>query len=284
MIISAGTLGNILAASPLAYLSSKIGWRITFSIAGGVTAILGFLTFWLLGGKEREDTAFSSKPEIEFFPTIRLVLESLAFWQIGTITFFRFGTFMCLQGLWLGPFLMDIKNYSPFQAGNLLVLSAIGTIMGGPIAGRLADRAFLSKKKIALVGLSLYSLCLLLFIGASKASSPFWYVLIFFPLGFFNSFGVTLYSHAKDLFPISISGTVMAWINFFGMAGVAVFMPAMGKVIESFPHVGQTYPAEAYHLSFLVCFLAMAFSVGFYAFSKEKGSSEFGLQSSESPN
>jgi hypothetical protein len=79
-----------------------------------------------------------------------------------------------------------------------------------------------------------------------------------------------IYAHAKDLFPIAISGTVMTYVNFFTMAGAGVFMPAMGKVIESFPRTGSFYPAEAYHLSFLICFLSMAASVIFYAFSKKE--------------
>jgi predicted MFS family arabinose efflux permease len=43
-LISVGTLGSILAASPLAYFTSTIGWRTTFIIAGGITAVLAFLT------------------------------------------------------------------------------------------------------------------------------------------------------------------------------------------------------------------------------------------------
>jgi hypothetical protein len=50
----------------------------------------------------------------------------------------------------------------------------------------------------------------------------------------------------------------------------AVFMPAMGKIIELFPRVNHTYPAKAYHLSFLICFLGMAVSIIFYAFSKRE--------------
>ena len=45
ILLSIGTLGNILAASPLAYLTSSIGWRMTFILAGGITALLAFLIF-----------------------------------------------------------------------------------------------------------------------------------------------------------------------------------------------------------------------------------------------
>ena len=48
-IVSIGTLGNVLAASPLAYLTSLIGWRKTFFLVGLVTASLALLVYWVLG-------------------------------------------------------------------------------------------------------------------------------------------------------------------------------------------------------------------------------------------
>lgn len=271
-ILSVGTLGNIFAASPLAYLTSAIGWRVTFILAGGITILLALLGLWVLGGEKKKEKEFGSsppEPQIGVLQSMRLVLKSLAFWQIGAVGFFRYGTFVGLQGLWLGPYLMSIKGYSPVQTGNVIILLSIGMIVGGPIGGRLSDRTFQSPKGVALGGLSLYCLGLFSLIGVLNIHSPFWYGSIFFFMGFFTSFGMVIYSHAKGLFPITISATVMTFVNFFTMAGGAAFMPILGKVIESFPKVDHTYPAEAYHLSFLICSLGMAASLIFYAFSKK---------------
>jgi divalent metal cation (Fe/Co/Zn/Cd) transporter len=54
------------------------------------------------------------------------------------------------------------------------------------------------------------------------------------------------------------------------MAGAAIFMPALGKIIESFPRIANSYPAEAYHLSFFICFVGMVLSLIFYAFSRKE--------------
>jgi len=270
-ILSVGTLGNIFAASPLAYLTSTIGWRVTFVLAGGITILLALLGLWVVEGEKKKEGYFGSlpsEPEIGILQSLRLVLGSLAFWQIGAIAFFRYGTFVGLQGLWLGPYLINIKGYSPVQTGNLIILMAIGVIVGGPISGRLSDRTFRSRKGVALGGLILYCLVLFSLVGVLNIQSPFWYGSILFLMGFFTSFGILIFSHAKELFPITISGTVMTLVNFFTMAGGAVFMPILGKVIESFPKVDHTYPAEAYHLSFLICFLCIVAGLIFYAFSK----------------
>jgi len=272
--VSVGTLGSILAASPLAYFTSTIGWRMIFINAGGTTAVLALVTFLILGGEKRNLKSLApsprSQPEIRILQSFRLILGSLAFWQIGVVAFFRFGISMGLQGLWLGPYLMDIKGYSPIETGHLLILSAVGMIVGGPISGQFSDRVFRSSKRVGLWGLGLYALSLLPLIGIFKIESPLWFGLILFFNGFFNTFGMMLYSHAKDLFPITISGTVMTGVNFFTMAGAAILMPALGKIIESFPRMGHSYPAEAYHLSFLICFLGMAASLVLYGFSKKE--------------
>ena len=270
--LSIGTLGSILATSPMAYLASTIGWRMTFILSGGITIILAILIFWALREEKKDKSPIlcaPSEPVTGVIQSIRLVLSSLAFWQMGTLTFFRYGTFAGLQSLWLGPYLIDIKGYSPIQTGNVLILLSIGMIIGGPVGGRLSDRVSHSSKGVALRGLSLYALSLFPLIGILRIESPFWYGLIFFFIGFFSSFGMLIYSHAKELFPIAISGTVMTGINFFTMAGAAVFMSALGKIIESFPRVDHGYPPEAYHLSFLICFLGMVVSLIFYAFSKD---------------
>jgi MFS family permease len=273
IIISFGTMGNILAASPLAYLTSTIGWRKTFFIAGVITIFLALLIFWVLREEKNKDVSLISpalpESKMGIFPSIRFVLGSLIFWQSATVTFFRYGTFVSLQGLWLGPYLMDAKGYSPIQVGNMLILLSIGMVIGAPIAGRLSDRTFPTPKGVVLWGLSLYCLSLFPLIGVLKIQTTFWYGLIFFFIGFFNSFGIGVFSHIKELFPVAISGTVMTLVNFFTVAGAAVFMQSLGRIIEFFPNINHSYPAGAYHLCFLIGFLTMAASLVFYGFSKK---------------
>ena len=274
-IVSIGTLGNVLAASPLAYLTSLIGWRKTFFLAGLVTAALALLVYWVLGkGGEGGQPSPSAPAElpIPVLSSIRRILRSLSFWEMGAVSFFRYGTFISLSGLWLGPYLMDARNYSPIQAGNLLMVLALGYILGGPVAGRLSDRSFYSGKAVALAGMVLYSVTLIPLIGIVTVETPFAFGLLFFGMGFFNSFGVIVLSHGKGLYPAAMSGTVMTGINFFTMAGGAVLMPALGRVIKSFPPAGSSYPVEAYRLCFLICFLGMVVSLVLYGLSERDAS------------
>ena len=144
----------------------------------------------------------------------------------------------------------------------------IGVISGSPVAGHLADRVFRSAKMAALCGLGTYTLFLIPLTGILEIRTPLFYSVLFFILGFFNGFVVLSFSHVKELFPLHMSATVTAGINFFAMAGGAILMPVLGKVIETFTAQSSSNASQAYHLAFFICFVGMAASLIFYAFSK----------------
>jgi sugar phosphate permease len=269
-----GTVGNLLAASPLAYVASRLGWRMTFILCSVVTALLAIALFRALrepAASGSEKTAPSTGGEVlGIRQSARLVLGSLAFWQLGTVAFFRYGTYVSLQGLWLGLYLMDVKGYTPVQAGNVLAMLAIGMTAGSPIAGHLSDTVFRARKSVALAGFALYSLSLMPLTGLFAIESMTAYLLLAFCIGFWSGFGMLAYSHGKELFPAAISGTVMTWVNFFVIAGGAVMISLLGKIIDLFPHQGTSYPPIAYHVAFLACFLSMLASTVFYAFSRKE--------------
>jgi len=273
IIVSIGTLGSVLATSPLAWLNVQIGWRATFIYAGIVTALLGLVVFFLLdeeprGGAVQRSGMSGAAGKPAMFHSLGLVVKNLAFWQTSAASFFRYGTFVALQGLWLGPYLMEIKGLSPISAGNVLMMLSIGMITGSPVSGCLSDRIFPSTKAAALTGFAFYCLCLFPLIGLWQIDSPLIYSLICFLMGFFSGFGMLAYAHIKELFPLHMSGTAMAGVNFFLVAGGAVFMQVLGKVIQFFVQVRHIDLVEAYHFSFLICFVTMALSVIFYAFSR----------------
>jgi len=272
-IISIGTLGPIAATSPLVYLNSTIGWRLTFVYCGIITVALALSLFWVLreddheGGREILISATAGQ-KAGVIKSLQWVFGTLAFWQIGAMSFFRSGTFMGLQGVWLGPFLMEIKGFAPLTAGNILMMLSLGAAVGAPIAGYLAERVFRSTKSVILLGVSVYVLLLIPLTGVLQIDSAVAYGVVFMLQGFFGSFGILCYTHIKELFPLSMSGTVIAAVNFFVMAGGAVFMQGIGIIISSYSGNHAIYSAGAYHVAFLICLLGIIASLIFYAFSK----------------
>jgi len=267
LLMSSGTLGNIIGSSPLAYLSSSIGWRRTFQVFGAFTLLLSFLLWFVLRPTE-DKMSKNGIFQIKTKETLLLVFKNLSFWQIGTLAFFRYGTFVAMQGLWFGPYLISIKGFSPLLAGNIIMMLSFGIIIGSTIAGYLTDKVLKCAKRAVLMGVSLYALFILLFVGIVDIRSTLLFYFVFLLLGLFSSFGVLVYPHVKTLFPGEISATVMSGVNFFTMAGGAFFMQVMGNVIHLFKAPDGSYPAHAYHFAFLFCFLGLSASLLFYSFSK----------------
>jgi MFS family permease len=275
-IIAIGTAGTLVAASPLAYLNALIGWRLTLFWCGIITAVLAVLLFWVLrDDSEKEGTApmHVSDPQHHkgFIGSARMIIGNLSFWQISSLAFFRYGTFVALQGVWFGPYLMGVKGYTPVKAGNILTMLSVGMAIGSPIAGHFADRVFRTTKSVLLLGLSCYAACLFVLTGVVPLEGTLAFSVLFMFLGFFNGFGMLGYAHIKELFPLSMSGTVITGVNFFLMAGGAVFMQVIGVIIEFATRGGSgqggAYP---YHLAFFVCFIGMLASLIFYSFSRSK--------------
>jgi MFS family permease len=272
MFVSAGYIGNMLAASPLAYVALSKGWRITFMWTALLTAVFGILAFLVLkGGKVRLHSDASvpmDQPSLRV--SMKLILGSLSFWQIAAAAFCRYGTFVSLQGVWLGMYLMDARGLSPVQAGNVLIFLSIGNAFGGVMGGMVVDRTSYSEKQVTFSGLALYCIMLLSLTGIWKIENVQVYMALSFFIGLFHAVGTLLYAHVKELFPISIAGTAMAWVNFCVMLGGAILTTVFGKIIELFPRTGTSYPPIAYQLCFFICFVAMGASLIFYWFSRAK--------------
>jgi sugar phosphate permease len=269
---SVGTLGNILATSPLAYMASLVGWRISFVVIGIATILLCAMVFRVVRDRPEEGWISESRSKEEHIPillSLRMIFGSIAFWQISMVNFFRYGTFVAIQGLWAGPYLMDALGYSPIQAGNTLLMMSLGGIIGGPLGGRLSDRVLRSRKKVVIWGMCAYGMGIFFLTGSTSITSDVFYYVLFLCLGCFMSFGMVVFSHIKELFDTRMAATAMTAINFFTMMGAAVFTQGMGRIIEIFPKVGGIYPPRAYHIAFLSCLLGVALAVAFYGFSKD---------------
>ena len=274
---SVGTLGNILATSPLVYLSFLLGWRNSFIIIGIATILICVTVFKVVRDRP-ESTAAGERVapnvpgkegHIPIRVSLRMIFGSLAFWQISAVAFFRYGTFVAIQGLWAGPYLMEVLGYSPINTGNILMMMSLGVIIGAPIGGRLSDKVLLSRKKVVIWGMCAYAMGIFFLTGWTRVTNESFYYVLFFCLGFFISFGMVIYSQIKELFDIRMAATAMTAINFFTMMGAAVFMHGMGKIIETFSKAGGVYPPRAYHIAFSSCLLGMAIAIAFYGFSKD---------------
>jgi sugar phosphate permease len=271
LMLAMGTLGNMLAATPLAAAKEWIGWRESFGMLGLFTAAVAVCFFALVReGPSGEDQPGASgfAPGPAWKEALKTLCRNANYWIISLGTFFRYGTFVAIQGLWIGPYMIQQLHMSPIAAGNLLLLLNTGLILGSPLGGWLSDRVLRSRKKVIVLGLAMMALVLAALGAGWGETGAAALAVLLFSFGLFGSFGIVMYAHIKELMPSEMSGTALTGINLFTMLGGAAMLQGLGWVLD---HVvaagGRTAPD--YHPAFLLCAGGVALALVGYLFATD---------------
>ena len=274
IVVSIGTFGNMIAATPLVVLVEQMGWRHSFQLIAGINLILTLLFFVVVRDRPSRPSTDTSNAEPpismkQAFTNLGLLLTNRDYWFISVSTFVRYGTFAAFQALWAGPFLIEVMGYSAMRTGNLILLMNVGFIIGCPLWGTLSDRVFKTRKGLIVSCLLLMGLISLVLATISPETDLFVLVLIFFTFGLISSGGLLMYPHIKDLMPQKMAGAAMTGINFFNMLGPAVFLQGLGILMQGLYPDASRGPA-AFDTSFLVCMVCLAGSSLLYLFTAGK--------------
>jgi MFS family permease len=274
LVLALGTLGNILAATPLALLVEAVGWRRAFLLIAVATAALAAL-FWAL---VREAPAGAALPEARHADPLgvpastgaraRLLLGSRDYWLISLGAFCRYGTFAAIQGLWVGPWLVDVAGLPPVRAANLILVMNVALAAGAPLGGWLSDHVLASRKRLALLGLGSLAAAELALAFLGSGTSWWTVAIVLAVLGVSSSFGQVLYAHVKDVMPEGMAGMAMTGVNFFVMLGAATFLHAMGWILDARSLPGGARTAAGYEAAFLLAGVSTA--VAFLAYFRTR--------------
>ncbi|MGD8366072.1 MAG: MFS transporter [Desulfobacterales bacterium] len=273
LVVSVGTAGNIVAATPLVLMVDAVGWRGTFLVFAAVNLVLAVVFFLAVRDRpESPGKVLSASPapaaRKEALDGVRALFAEKDYWIISLGTFCRYGIYAAVQALWAGPFLMQVLGVSPVSAGNLLFLMSIGIVVGSPICGWLSDVVIGSRKWVVISGLLGMLAVLAVFsrIPVGVGFAPL--AVLFFGFGVFSSAGQIMYAHIKERMPIERAGTAMTGINFFTMAGVAVFLQGLGRLMQRF-YPEAALGAGAFRGAFLFCAGCLLVTAALYVMTKE---------------
>ncbi len=277
-MVAIGNLGNLSATAPLALAVSRFGWRTPFLAVGLVQAV-AILTVFIIVRETPQPAEEPAKEPLYDTPAARhgivegwrIVFGDPSFWLLSLLSFFWYGNYMVLQGLWGGPYLMETMGLSRSEAGNILLFTSLGFIVGCLMVGKVSDRLLKSRKKTLIAGQTLLLLVMTITLGPAESLPRPFLAMAFFLIGVAVSSGVTIYPMIKEMFPAGISATAMTALNFFVVIGAAAVQQAMGLFIEHFPRSAAGYPPGAYHGAFLIPISGLAAAILLFFFARDTG-------------
>ena len=278
ILMAMGGVGSLIAAAPLAYLSSAIGWRASFVLVGVVTLVLAALV-WIVVRDRPQDKGWPSmiqitvsKPvsSIGLWEGMKKVWSTPAFWVLA-VWFLSMGAiFFTFAGLWGGPYFMQVYGMSKSEAGKILSMTAVGLIIGSPGLSYLSNRVFQGRKPVLILASAILLITITpLYFFTGSLSTPVLYVMCLC-LGIFGGATVVIaFTANKELFPVQMAGTATGLVNLFPFAGGAIFQPLLGLVLERSGKVEGAFTTLGYKNAFFVLLLCSIIQLVASFFVKE---------------
>ncbi|NLD45940.1 MAG: MFS transporter, partial [Clostridiaceae bacterium] len=276
LLVSFGSFGSLVASAPLVTMMTVIGWRNSMVTIGLITLLVAALFFILVRDKpEKSEGTVScvkqkeSLPEINIPKVLKALIKKREFWTFALLVFSWVGTLLALHGLWLGPYLMNVYHLSEQQVGNLVMLIAIGAIIGSPLIGLITDKVAVSKKKLVMAGVLAMLLLLIPLVFFTDIIPQRFLILFMFLFGLLGYSTVLQWPYLREIVDISMYGTASGIINFSAFLGGAVFQLVMGIIITKSPVLDNYIDPSGFKSAFLFCFIFLTISLAIFSINKK---------------
>jgi sugar phosphate permease len=273
LMVAVGNLGNLGGTAPLALAVALIGWRDSFLAIGVLQGLVTVLVFWVVRDYPPASSAAGSveaqAAPVGMMDAWKQIFGNGDFWLLAALAFSWYGNYLAVQGLWGGPYLMEVLKLSREETGRLLMCTSLGFISGSVVIDSIARKLLHSYKKTLLIGQLALLLLMSCFLGLAESLSPPLLALLFFTLGLAVSSGVMIYPIVRSMFSVRIVGTALTSLNFFVLMGAASMQQIMGVILGSFGKLTPGAPAQAFHAAFQCPVAAQAIAVALFFFAKD---------------
>ena len=174
------------------------------------------------------------------------IFSTPAFWRIVLPLVICHGSYLALQGLWLGPWLYDVAGEPRAAVATYLFVTAIAYTAGSVFFGVVSDRW--SRMTMFKLGLGISVVAFFLVALGVKTGLG----LILALYGFTTISAALAYALLTPIFPPEMTGRANTASNVL-MFGVAfLFQWAIGAVLRLYPAADGKYSAEGYGTALLM--------------------------------
>lgn len=136
--VAMGALGVVAATRPADWLAQQIGWRPMFDLLAAITVAVAAFIFLSVpkdGNRARGETLATQ------VRVMSRVFVDRVFWRVAPMVAALSGSFIAIQTLWAGRWLVDVGGFDRTAAAGILMYMAIGFVIGSLTTGWIADRA-----------------------------------------------------------------------------------------------------------------------------------------------
>jgi MFS family permease len=232
--VAMGTLGALMATTPLGAVAEFAGWRGAFYIMGFVTLGCAAVAYLVVRDAPPGHPYYSRTPETldKVARGLGEVLRNPQLKFVIAINSVGYAAVLAITALWGGPYLSEVYGLEPIARGNVLLLMTFGQVLGHLVYGRL-DRILDTRKGLIVFG-AMASITILLVLALSPGM-PLWLLTgLFVLLGLISGYTVIITTHGRAIFPERLVGRGMSTNNTSVFLGAAVVQSLTGLLIGAF--------------------------------------------------
>ena len=147
VIFSMAGIGGVLAAPPVYFLSSIMGWRLTMTVFGAFSLLLAVLVCLCIPGRRNAAGQACSCQDLRaLMKGAVTVFKSPVFRTLGIWYMMLVGSAYCMTTLWWGPYLMQGCGLSQSAASTAMSVISLGVMAAFLLLGWMADSVVRAQK------------------------------------------------------------------------------------------------------------------------------------------
>ena len=262
-----GSLGGLLAQTPLILLVGLIGWRSSFVAMGVITLVLAALAILFVKNTPVEMGFDPVNPEEEevvvesesVMSQLSKVVKNPKVWYPAFVFGGVIGGFLLFTGTFGVSYLVSVYSLSKTYAANLISIVLVVAGISNLIIGGISDK--LKRRKLPTIVLAVSTVLAWAILVFLKPPVLIMTILIFI-IGITSSIGVMCWSISKEVSNPKLSGMAMSIVNAVGFSFAAILMLVCGKIIDINIASGLSLEA-AYSNSFIVVVVSAVIALVF---------------------
>ena len=245
--MAAGGFGALTATAPVEAALGITDWRGVFFVLSIIALAVAAAVFFLVPEKKVEHNGDSIKEQLQ---GIVSVFSSLTFWRIAPLTVASQAAFLSIQGLWSGPWLLDVAGFERPAMARVLLMIAAAMVAGFILTGAAAERlSRLGVKPIAVAVAGMTAFMLVQTLLTLEATS--WAHTLWILFGIFGTTGIIPYAVLSQSFPLHLSGRVNTALNLLVFVAAFSAQWGIGAIINLWPvTAGGSYAPAGYQAAF----------------------------------